>query len=311
MDRDDLPRQGRILVRNEWSGINYKDALAVTGKGKIIRSSLPFVPGIDMAGTVVESGSEHFQEGDRVLATGWGIGEEHWGGYSEYQWLDEAWLLPIPDSLSTRNAMIVGTAGFTAMLSVLELEQQGLPPGSGDFLVTGATGGVGSFAVMLLSQLGFDVTAATGKPQAHEYLRSLGATNFISRDVLSEGALRPLDRGRWAGCVDSVGSTTLEAVLSCTKRHGVVAACGLAGGHELNTTVFPFILRGVRLIGIDSNTCPMADRKIAWSRLADLSQTRDLGEIAHEVKLEDIPSACDTLMSGGIMGRYVVRLKSA
>ncbi len=307
--QDHLPGEGDVLVRVEWSSINYKDALAVTSRGKIIRGKMPFVPGIDLAGTVIHSGSLDFSEGDRVLATGWGIGEKHWGGYSQIQRVWSSSLIPIPTYLSTRDSMIVGTAGLTAMLSVLEIENHGLPITSGEVLVTGATGGVGSFSTMLLAQGGYRVAASTGKSSARDYLMNLGATRIVERSELESGAARPLDRGEWSGCIDSVGSKTLESVLSRCKPHAVVAACGLAGGHELNTTVFPFILRGVKLIGIDSNRCPLARRTTAWTRLSKLARNVDLNSLAHEVELSGIVEASEQLMEGGITGRFVVNLQ--
>ena len=311
LERSDIPRHGDVLVQVDWSSINYKDALAVTGKGKIIRSELPFVPGIDMAGTIVESADPAFPAGSSFLSTGWGVGEVTWGGYSRYQWMSSDWLVPLPVGLSTRQAMIVGTAGFTAMLSLEAIRNHGLPPEEGPVLVTGATGGVGSFSVMLLSAAGYEVTAVTGKESAGAYLKHLGAASVLPRSDFEAGAHRPMEAGEWAGCVDSVGSKVLEAVLSKTMRHGVVAACGLAGGHELNTTVFPFILRGVRLIGIDSNTCPQPERRRAWEGLRDLAESVDFERVAHTVDLEEVPAACNQLMSGGIQGRYVVDLRHA
>lgn len=311
LSRTDLPRHGDVLVRVDWSSINYKDALAVTGKGKIIRSELPFVPGIDLAGTIVESDNPAFPAGSPFLSTGWGVGEVTWGGYSRYQWMSSDWLVPLPVGLSARQSMIVGTAGFTAMLSLQAIRDHGLPPDEGPVLVTGATGGVGSFSVMLLAGAGYEVAAVTGKEEAGAYLKSLGATTVLPRSEFESGARRAMEAGEWAGCVDSVGSRVLEAVLSKTMRHGVVAACGLAGGHELNTTVFPFILRGVRLIGIDSNTCPQPERRKAWDGLRDLSESVDFERVAHTVTLEEVPDACDQLMSGGIQGRYVVDLRNA
>lgn len=309
LTQDQLPGEGDVLVRVEWSSINHKDALAVTNRGKIIRGDMPFVPGIDLAGTVIHSESSDFSEGDRVLATGWGIGEKHWGGYSQIQRVSSESLIPIPTDLSTRDSMIVGTAGLTAMLSVLEIENHGLPITSGEILVTGATGGVGSFSTMLLSEAGYQVAASTGKSSARDYLMGLGATRIVERSELESGAARPLDRGEWSGCIDSVGSKTLESVLSRCKAHAVVAACGLAGGHELNTTVFPFILRGVKLIGIDSNTCPVTTRMTAWSRLSKLAGKVDLNSLAHEVELSGIVEASTQLMEGGITGRFVVNLQ--
>lgn len=309
LELDDLPQHGNVLVEVDWSSINFKDALAVTGKGKIIRSDLPFVPGIDLAGRIVESDDPAFPPDSAFLSTGWGVGEVTWGGYSRYQRMSSDWLVPMPEGLSTREAMIVGTAGFTAMLSLQAIQEHGLPPEDGPVLVTGATGGVGSFSVMLLAAAGYEVAAVTGKDEASTYLKGLGATDILPRSEFEAGARRPLDKGNWAGCVDSVGSSVLEAVLSQTMTHGVVAACGLAGGHGLNTTVFPFILRGVRLMGIDSNTCPQPPRRRAWEGLRDLARSIDFDRIAQEVTLEEVPKACDQLMSGGIQGRYLVDLR--
>lgn len=311
LSMEDLPRHGNVRVRVDWSSINFKDALAVTGKGRIIRSELPFVPGIDLAGTVMESDDPEFPVGSAFLSTGWGVGEATWGGYSRYQRMSSDWLVPLPEGLSTRESMIVGTAGFTAMLSLQAIQDHGLPPESGPVLVTGATGGVGSFSVLLLAAAGYEVAAVTGKPEAEPYLKSLGAYSVIPRSAFEDGAVRPMDSGDWAGCVDSVGARVLEAVLSRTMRHGVIAACGLAGGHELNTTVFPFILRGVRLIGIDSNTWPQPERRRAWDGLRDLARKVDFERLAHTVSLEEVPQACEKLMSGGIQGRYVVDLRHA
>ena len=235
--------------------------------------------------------------------------EVTWGVYSRYQRMSSDWLVPMPEGLSTREARIVGTAGFTDMLSLHAIQEHGLPPEDGPVLVTGATGGVGSFSVMLLAAAGYEVAAVTGKDEASTYLKGLGATDILPRSEFEAGARRPLDKGNWAGCVDSVGSSVLEAVLSQTMTHGVVAACGLAGGHGLNTTVFPFILRGVRLMGIDSNTCPQPPRRRAWEGLRDLARSIDFDRIAQEVTLEEVPKACDQLMSGGIQGRYLVDLR--
>jgi len=312
LTRDQLPPVGNVLVRVDWSGINFKDALAVTGKGKIIRSALPFVPGIDLAGTVVESDNEEFPVGSQFLSTGWGVGEVTWGGYSRYQRLSSDWMVPLPSGMSTRDAMIVGTAGFTAALSVRAIKTHGIAPEAGPVLVTGATGGVGSFSIRLLHAAGYKAVAVTGKADvAGAYLRGLGASDVIERSQFESGAARPMDSAEWAGCVDSVGSRVLEAIISQTKRHGVIAACGLAGGHELLTTVFPFILRGVRLIGIDSNTCPQPERRAAWEDIAQLLQEASFESIAHEILLEDVPQACEQIMDGGIQGRYLVDLRSA
>lgn len=304
----DLDGAGDTLVRIHWSAINYKDALAVSGTGKIVRGAFPFVPGIDMAGEVVSSESNRWQPGDTVLMTGWGLGETMWGGFSTYQRLPSDKLLRIPDGFSMRDAMIAGTAGLTAMLGVLALEQHGRVPAGGDILVTGSSGGVGSFAVMALAHAGFTVVAATGSPDAGDYLRALGASQVVDRTQFEGGATRPLDSARWSGAIDSVGGATLANILSTTDRHGCVAACGLVGGHELSTTVFPFILRGIQLVGIDSNTCPNALRETAWTRLAGLARQHDMDAMSRTVRLDQVPEACQDVLSGKSRGRLVVDL---
>ena len=303
---EQLPDE-EVLVEVHYSSINYKDALAVTGKGAIIRGDYPFVPGIDLAGTVISSRSSSFKAGDQVIGTGWGIGENYWGGYASQMRLSADWLVPLPASMSPKTAMALGTAGFTAMQSILTLEHHNVTSDSGEIVVTGATGGVGSLSVALLHSLGYKVVASTGKADAHEYLKRLGATRIIERDQLGEGARRPLDKGFWAGAVDSVGGTTLAALISQTKRHGCIAACGLAGGAEFATTVFPFILRGVTLAGIDSNTCPHPVRKEIWRRLEHLD-TELLDSITHTIPLAQVPEWCNTLLAGRIKGRIVVDL---
>lgn len=308
LDVEDLPEDGEVLVRVEWSGINYKDALAITGKGKIIRGSFPFVPGIDMAGTVLESDDERFVKGDRVLQTGWGLGERDWGGYSEVQRLRADHLIQLPEQLSSRDAMVAGTAGFTGMLSALVIEDSEAHPGGKPVVVTGATGGVGSFAVMALSRMGYDVTASTGKTDREGYLRELGASAVESRDVLASGAGQPMESARWGGAVDVVGGRTLEAIIATMDWHGTIAACGLTGGHELHTTVYPFILRGVRLFGIDSNNSTHTRREQVWERLSELADVVDLGRLAEDVALEDVPARCEDVMAGRVTGRFVVSL---
>jgi acrylyl-CoA reductase (NADPH) len=304
---DDLPNVGDVVVAVEWSGINYKDALAVTNSGKIVRGAFPFVPGIDLAGKVFSSTNPEFQPGDRVLSTGWGLGENKWGGYSEYQRLSSSSLIRLPAKWSSRDAMTIGTAGLTAMLAAMEIEK-GPGDKNGAFLVTGATGGVGSFSVMALADLGYSVVASTGKVNSHPYLINLGASDIIERNELSGGARTLLDSSKWAGCVDSVGSKTLEAIVSQTARHGTIAVCGLAGGTSLETSVFPFILRGIRLIGIDSNTCPNEVRQEAWDRLCVLASNHKLDDMSHEVSLDGIVTAAEQLMKGKITGRIVVRV---
>lgn len=301
---------GNTTISVSYSSINYKDALAITGKGKIIRGAYPFVPGIDLAGTVI-SPSGTFPVGTKVIGTGWGLGEDHWGGYSQQARVDQAWLVPLPSTMALKHAMAIGTAGFTAMLSVMALQEHDISPNDGEVVVTGATGGVGSFAIALLAGLGYEVVASTGKMDAHGYLKSLGAHRIIDRTQLSTGPRTPLDSGQWAGAIDAVGGDTLAAILSQVKTHGAIAACGLAGGAVLNTTVFPFILRGVNLLGIDSNTCPTARRVVAWQRLSETLSTSLLDKIMKIVSLAEVPACCDKLMAGGIQGRFVVDLNKS
>lgn len=299
--------RGDLLVRVLFSSVNFKDGLAITGKGKIVRAPYPFVPGIDLVGEVVESTSNQYQPGDKVIGTGWQIGEAHPGGYSRYQTVQSSWMVPLPDGMSAEESMIVGTAGFTAMLSVVALEEAGITPDAGEVVVTGATGGVGSLSVALLAKLGFDVVASTGKDE-EEYLTELGAKRIIHRSELSDGPYRPLDSGKWAGGVDSVGGTTLATLLSQTDLHGAVAACGLAASHELQTTVFPFILRGVSLLGIDSNYCPFERRSSAWDRLAELLDKSKLQDMKTVVGLRDVPEIAQMITEGKVKGRIVVDL---
>ncbi len=303
---EDLPVQGDVLVRVLYSSLNYKDALAVTDRGKIIRGAFPFVPGIDLVGRVVESTHADHAPGDLVVATGWGLGENHWGGYCGLQWLQSDWLVALPERITPHTSMVIGTAGLTAMLAVMALEDAGLDPTSGEVVVTGATGGVGTFAVYLLSRHGFRVVASTGKSDAKDYLEALGAARTIDRDILGSGARRPLDSGAWAGAIDTVGGATLEAILSQLLRHGAVAACGLASGAELHTTVYPFILRGASLLGVDSNTCPVTRRRLAWSHLADAIDESFARRVAETITLDGIPDASASLLEGKVMGRIVV-----
>lgn len=309
IDHDRL-RGGDVLVSVLYSGVNYKDALAVTDRGKIIRGEYPFIPGIDLVGRVEEPGASAFKAGDVVIATGWGLGESRWGGYSELQRVSGESLVPLPDGLDPEGSMIAGTAGFTAMLSLMALEDSGVRPEKGEVVVTGASGGVGSTAVAMLAAAGYDVVASTGSADAEEYLRRLGAVRIIDRDELGQGPKRSLDSARWAGAVDAVGGQTLAAIISQLERHGSVAACGLAGGHELQTTVFPFILRGVNLLGIDSNTCPMDRRRRAWQRIASLLSDDILQTIKAEViGLDDIPDYSEKVLAGEIRGRVVVDVR--
>ncbi|WP_168012828.1 MDR family oxidoreductase [Halomonas salinarum] len=295
---------GEVTVRVEYSTLNYKDALAITGKGPVVRR-FPMVPGVDLAGTVESSDSDRYQAGDRVLLNGWGVGEGHWGGLAQKARLKADWLIPLPETFSAKQAMAIGTAGYTAMLSVMALEQHGLTPASGPVLVTGANGGVGSFSIALLAALGYTVMASTGRPEEADYLKRLGAAEILDRAELVEKG-KPLAKERWAGAIDSAGSHTLANVCAGTRYGGVVAACGLAQGMDFPSTVAPFILRGVTLAGIDSVMRPREDRLAAWQRLADVLDTGMLDEIAHEVGLEEAIDTATRLIEGSVQGRTVV-----
>jgi acrylyl-CoA reductase (NADPH) len=297
---------GDVTVRVEWSTLNYKDGLAVTGKAPVVRR-FPMIAGIDLAGTVEQSSHPQWKPGDQVICTGWGLGETHLGAYAQKARVKGDWLVRRPEGISAREAMAIGTAGFTAMLAVLALEKQGLTPNSGPIVVTGAAGGVGSVATAVLSKLGYHVIASTGRMSEADYLKRLGAAEVIERGELS-GPVKPLARERWAGGVDSVGSTTLANILSMTKYAGAVAACGLAAGMDLPSSVAPFILRGVCLLGIDSVMCPIDARKLAWRRLAsDLDQAK-LAEITHEIELDGVIEAGAKILAGQVRGRIVVKI---
>ena len=305
IDTADLP-EGDVLIDVAYSSLNYKDGLAVTGKGKVVRGGFPFVPGIDLAGTVVESDAADFAPGEAVVLTGWGTGEERWGGYAETMRVHAEHLVKLPDGLTPQQAMTIGTAGFTAMLAVMALEDYGVTPEMGEVVVTGASGGVGSTAITLLAKLGYQPVASTGSAAQHDYLRQRGATRILDREQLGAGPERPLDKAQWAGAVDSVGGPTLDALLSQADRHGAVASCGLAQSHELNTTVFPFILRGVGLLGIDSNTCPRPRRERAWARLAELLTAEDLDAMSTTIPLEEVIPYSEKILKGETHGRIVV-----
>ena len=304
VEMDSLP-EAEVLVQVAYSSLNYKDGLAVTGRGKVIRR-YPLVPGIDLAGTVIESASGQFQAGDEVLATGWGLGEVHWGGYAQLARLPAGWLTPLPAGLTLKQAMAIGTAGLTAMLAVVVLEQHGLQPDQGDVAVTGATGGVGSLAVALLARLGYQVAASTGKAEARDYLHNLGASKIIDRAKLAEAPARPLESGRWAGAIDVVGGSTLASLLAALKPEASVAACGLAGGSELQTTVFPFILRGVNLLGINSGTAPAEQRAELWARLARDLPPDLLDGLTQVISLAETPEFAHQIIDGQVRGRVVV-----
>jgi acrylyl-CoA reductase (NADPH) len=306
LDEVRLP-PGDVVVAVDYSTLNYKDGLVVTGAGGLVKH-YPHVPGIDFAGTVLESRHPAYHAGEKVLLTGWRVGELHWGGLAQKASVNGDWLVPLPAGLSARQAMSVGTAGFTAMLAVMALEEHGLEANGGEVLVTGAAGGVGSVAVALLAKLGFQVVASTGRADTHDYLKSLGATAIIDRSPFSDPAKRPLEAERWAGCIDSVGGNTLARILAQTRYGGSVAAVGLAGGSKLEHTVIPFLLRGVNLLGIDSVMCPVKRRIEAWNRLqADLRLDK-LETMTITARLEEVPHLAAEILKGQIRGRVVVDL---
>jgi acrylyl-CoA reductase (NADPH) len=303
IDEAQLPA-GDVTVRVSHSTLNYKDALAITNKGPIVRK-FPMVPGVDLAGTVQASSDPDFKPGDQVLLNGWGVGEGHWGGLAQLARLEGKWLIPLPDAFTASQAMAIGTAGYTAMLAVMALERNGLTPDKGEVLVTGANGGVGSFSIAILAKLGYRVVASTGRLEESDYLKQLGATEIIDRATLSEPG-RPLVKERWAGAIDSVGSHTLANICASTRYRGTVAACGLAQGMDFPASVAPFILRGVTLAGIDSVMRPRQDRIDAWARLVtDLDQDK-LALITHEIGLSEVIETAQRLMDGGVRGRVVV-----
>jgi acrylyl-CoA reductase (NADPH) len=300
--------EGDVVVSVSHSTVNYKDGLAITGRSPVVRR-FPMIPGIDLAGTVESSSNARFKPGDKVLINGFGLSESHYGGYAEIARVKSDWLVPLPKAFTPAEAMAIGTAGYTAMLCVLALEDAGLVPAKGPIVVTGAAGGVGSVAVALLAKLGFHVIASTGRPQEEAYLKDLGAKEIIPRSELS-GDPKMLGKERWAGAVDSVGSKTLANVLSSTQYGGAVAACGLAQGLDLPTSVAPFILRGVSLLGIESVYMPMARRLKAWERLARDLDVKKLAAMTQTIKLEDLPKAADDILAGVVRGRLVVEIGS-
>jgi acrylyl-CoA reductase (NADPH) len=304
VDEAALP-SGEVTVAVECSTLNYKDGMILQGIGRLVRH-YPHVPGVDFAGTVERSESPEFAPGDAVILTGWRVGETQWGGYAEKARVKPSYLVRRPEGLTARQAMAIGTAGLTAMLAVMALERHALRPGSGDVLVTGAAGGVGSIAVSLLSRLGYRVVASTGRPEQRDYLSELGAADLIDRSTLAAGPVRPLDSERWAGAVDAVGGTTLATILTQLNYRASVAACGLAGGSDLPATVIPFLLRGVNLLGIDSVMCPRDERTEAWQQLArDLPLDR-LERITQTVPLSALPELAPKILKGEVRGRTVV-----
>lgn len=303
VDESELP-EGDVTVRVSHSTLNYKDGLAITGRGPVVRK-FPMVPGIDLVGTVEETSHPLYRVGDVVLLNGWGVGEGHWGGLAQKARLKGDWLVPLPSQFSPQQAMAIGTAGYTAMLCVLALERHGVTPDKGEILVTGAAGGVGSVAVAILAKLGYTVVGVSGRPAESDYIKSLGASEVLERSAFASAG-KPLGRERWAGAVDVVGSHTLANVCAATKYRGVVAACGLAGGMDFPATVAPFILRGVTLVGIDSVMCPRPERLVAWQRLGTDLDTSKLNLIANEIGLADAIPVAAQLLDGQVRGRVIV-----
>lgn len=302
-EESDLP-SGDVLVQVEYSTINYKDALAVTGSSPIAKI-YPLVPGIDFAGTVISSETPEYSAGQKVVLNGWGVGEKHWGGLAEKARVKSDWLVHLPDGFDAKQAMAIGTAGYTAMLCVMALEEQGVKPEDGEIIVSGASGGVGSVAVSVLAKLGYTVVALTGKAHEHDYLKELGASEVLDRSLFSEPG-RPLNKERFAGAVDCVGSTTLANICASMKYGGIVTACGLAGGFDFPSTVMPFILRGVTLVGIESVMCPKPKRLEAWRRLSEDLNIDHLTKMSSEIGLSEVIPTSSSLLKGVIKGRLIV-----
>jgi acrylyl-CoA reductase (NADPH) len=301
---DQLP-DGDVTVAVDYSTVNYKDGLCIGPGGGLVRN-YPHVPGIDFSGVVVSSDDARYQSGDRVVLTGWRVGEIRFGGYAQKARVNADWLVALPDSISNRNAMAIGTAGFTAMLAIMALEDHGLKPGNGPALVTGAAGGVGSVATAILANLGYEVAAVTGRPETTDYLKSLGASQIVAREDINETVKRPLESENWAGCIDAVGGAMLARLLGQMKYGGSVAAVGLAGGAELPATVIPFLLRGVNLLGIDSVMRPHGDRVRAWQRLASDLPMEKLSSMISDATLADLPTLGSDILRGRVKGRVVV-----
>jgi acrylyl-CoA reductase (NADPH) len=307
VDEKDLP-EGDVTVQVDYSTLNYKDSLAITGSSPVVRN-FPMIPGIDLAGTVTDSSSDDYSVGDKVVLNGWGVGEVHWGGLAQTARLKSEWLVPLPDAFTTKQAMGIGTAGYTAMLCVMALERNGVTPDQGEILVTGAAGGVGSVAISLLAKLGYTVVASTGRASEADYLKGLGAADLIDRNDLSEAG-RPMAKERWAGAVDAVGSHTLANICASLKYGGTVAACGLAQGFDLPATVMPFILRGVTLAGCDSVHCPKPRRIEAWNRLAQDLNIEHIEMMMSEINLGDAIAVASDQMAGQTRGRVVVNVNA-
>jgi acrylyl-CoA reductase (NADPH) len=305
VDESLLP-EGDVTVRVQFSTVNYKDGLAITGAGPVVRK-FPMIPGVDFAGIVEHSDSPLFKAGDAVILNGWGVGETRWGGYAEKARVKAEWLVPLPKAFTPKQAMAIGTAGYSAMLCVMALERHGIFPDTGEILVTGAAGGVGSVATAILAKLGYTVVAVSGRPETYDYLKDLGAAQVLPRSDFSAPG-KPLAKERWAGAIDVVGSHTLANVCASMKYRGVVAACGLAGGMDFPSTVMPFILRAVTLVGVDSVMCPQSERRTAWERLAEDLDIAKLETMTSEIDLEDVLEASAHAVEGRIRGRLVVRV---
>lgn len=299
---------GEVLIKVAYSGVNYKDGLASSPEGKVVRT-YPMVPGIDLAGVIEESSDARFRAGDEVIVTSYDLGVSHYGGFSEYARVKADWVVPKPAGLTLKESMALGTAGFTAALAIHQLEKNGLRPSNGPVLVTGATGGAGSIAVSILHKQGYTVTASTGKESEHAYLHELGASDILDRSITSAESKRPLEKELWAGCIDAVGGSTLAYLLRTTKYGGSVAAFGNTGGFNFSTTVLPFILRGVNLLGIDSVFCPMELRRELWQRLADdYKPAHLLSAIGHEVSFEELPDALERVLKGKARGHTIIKI---
>lgn len=309
LDDAQLPADGNVTVAIEYSTLNYKDGLCVNGLGGLVRN-FPHIPGIDFAGTVEASEDARYKAGDKVVLTGWRVGEAWWGGYAEKARVKADWLVPLPAGLSTKQAMAVGTAGFTSMISVMALEKQGLQPEQGEVLVTGAAGGVGSVATAILAKLGYEVAAVTGRPEQADYLKSLGASRIVARDDVNTPSGRPLDKEAWAGCIDAVGGAMLATILPQMKYGASVAAVGLAGGNKLETTVIPFLLRGVNILGIDSVMQPYDNRVAAWQRIAADLPMDKLEAMVKMATLSDLPGLGRDILKGQVKGRVVVDVRA-
>jgi acrylyl-CoA reductase (NADPH) len=304
LDESRLP-DGDVTVAVGYSTLNYKDGMVLKGIGRLVRT-YPHVPGVDFAGTVEDSAHPDFAPGDAVVLTGWRVGEAHWGGYAQKARVKGDWLVKLPEALTAKRAMAIGTAGFTSMLAVMALEAHGCTPDGGPVLVTGGAGGVGSVATAILAKLGYQVAASTGRPETHDYLRDLGAAEIVDRAELAEAPTRPLDKERWAGCIDAVGGVTLARVLTQMSYRASVAAVGLAGGNKLDTTVIPFLLRGVNLLGIDSVLCPVDERSEAWQRLGRDLPLDKLDAMVEDATLADLPDLAGRILEGKVRGRIVV-----